>query len=100
MAKEFDGVLLKEQVESGNTVLVDFWSTRCGPCVRLAPTLDKLSSEFNIGKVDIDDHYELAGEYKVSALPTLIWFKGGKEVKRMVGLQSEQALRDVFKEIG
>ena len=85
-----------EVLESPVPVLVDFWAAWCGPCRLQAAAVQELHNEaddrYKIGKVDTDAEEALAEEYKVNALPTLIVFKGGKEVSRLVGLQSKDRL--------
>lgn len=83
----------------GRTV-VDFYATWCGPCKRLSPIVEKIAGEKPAGlafvKVDVDKAPELAREYNIEALPTLVIFEQGKENKRIVGLQSEDDLRKEF----
>ncbi len=89
---------LNNLLESSDTpVFVDYYADWCGPCKMLAPIIEKLAPEFEgkvkIVKVDIDDQEELAGEQNVRSIPTLIAYKDGKEHERIVGFQSEDALR-------
>ena len=76
-------------------VLVDFWASRCEPCRMLAPTLEELGDEpdFTIAKVDVDENPELAMQFGVSAIPTLLLFRDGKVVKRSVGVVSKAEIR-------
>ncbi|MEM1486107.1 thioredoxin [Oscillospiraceae bacterium PP1C4] len=87
-------------LDSKGIVLVDFWASWCGPCKMLAPIIDELSADFSgkavVGKVDIDEEQELAVQFGVMSIPTLVLFKDGKEVNRMVGLQSKQALAQLI----
>lgn len=89
-----------ELMSQDKPVLVDFFAEWCGPCRMLAPVLDKLSTEYaaksKIVKVDIDEEVNLAQEFKVQSIPTLILFKDGKEVERVVGFQSEDALKQLL----
>lgn len=79
-------------------VLVDFFATWCGPCKMMAPVIDELSNEFEgkakIGKLDVDENNKSASEFGVQSIPTLILFKDGKEVDRMIGFQSKEVLKE------
>lgn len=81
-------------------VLVDFYATWCGPCRLQGPILDELArdgeGQFKIFKVDADKDPDLAQQYGVSALPTLILFQGGQPVERLVGLQTKERLAKVL----
>ncbi len=87
----------KDQVlESNGLVLVDFWATWCAPCMMLAPFVEELAAEESdvvIGKVDVDENQELAIQYRVASIPTLILFKDGQEVKRTSGFMPKDALK-------
>ena len=75
-----------ETIKSEEKILVDFWATWCGPCMRQAPILEELAGEgYHIGKVDVDQAPDLAGTYRVMSIPTLILFKNGEAVKTSVG---------------
>ncbi|AQT77631.1 thioredoxin [Chlamydia gallinacea] len=76
-------------------VLIDFFAEWCGPCKMLSPVLDAVASELSnvsIGKVDIDNASAIAEKYGVSSIPTLILFKNGEEVDRVVGLKDKDTL--------
>ncbi|HZR15754.1 MAG TPA: thioredoxin [Verrucomicrobiae bacterium] len=81
-------------------VLVDFWAEWCGPCKMLAPILDELAEEYNgrirIGKVNIDEHQELAAQYGIRSIPTLLLFKQGQVAEQLVGLRSKKDLKASF----
>lgn len=82
---EFENDVLKSE----KLVLVDFFATWCGPCQMLAPVLEELSNEnddFEIVKIDIDQERNLAIENKIEFVPTVVIFKNGKEVDRMIGV--------------
>ena len=85
-----------EALKSDTPVLVDFWAAWCGPCRLIAPVLEELSSEYagkaKIGKLNVDDHPQIAGRYGVMNIPTLLLFKGGKEVDRIVGVVPKEEL--------
>ncbi|MDL2232625.1 thioredoxin [Ruminococcaceae bacterium OttesenSCG-928-L11] len=73
--------------------VVDFWATWCMPCQVFAPVVEEIAGEMdgkaNFGKVNIDEERDLAIEYGVSSIPTLVIFKGGKEVERLVGVRKK-----------
>ena len=89
-----------EITKSDKTVLVDFWAVWCGPCQMMAPILHELEAEMpdvQIGKVNVDEQMDLARQFRVVSIPTLIIFKNGQEVQRMVGVTSKEELKDALK---
>ena len=86
-----------EVLSSEKPVLVDFWATWCGPCMRQGPIVEELAEEgYAVGKVDVDQELALAQKYGVMSIPTLIVFKGGKEVNRVIGLSYKEKLKSLL----
>lgn len=85
----------QEVLKSDKKVLVDFWASWCGPCRMLSPVIDEIAKETNkvkVGKVNVDEESELATQFAVMSIPTLILFENGKPVKQMVGAQPKSAI--------
>ncbi|MGZ0168938.1 MAG: thioredoxin [Planctomycetales bacterium] len=90
MALEFKDDSFEEDVLKSETpVLVDFWAPWCGPCRMLAPTIDAISEEYDgrvkVGKVNTDENPQISTQHQVNSIPTLMIFKGGEIVERLVG---------------
>ena len=84
----------KEVLKSEKPVLIDFWATWCGPCMRQGPIVGELAAEgYTVGKVNVDEEPGLAQQFQVMSIPTLIIFKDGKEAKRLVGLTPKDTLK-------
>ena len=94
MAKKFTAQNFETEVlQAKGPVLGDFWATWCMPCRMQGPAVEKLAEEgYNAGKLNVDEEQELAARYRVMSIPTLIVFKDGQEVDRMVGVQSRDVL--------
>ena len=86
----------KELIKS-NKILVDFFANWCGPCKMLAPVLEKTESDVKVIKVDTDEYEDLAREYGVMSIPTLVLLENGKEVKRNIGFIDKNKLEDFLK---
>lgn len=90
-SSNFESDVLKAE----KTVVLDFFATWCGPCKMLAPVLEALETahpEIIVGKVDIDEDIELAKEFRIASVPTVLVFKNGEVTNKVIGAQSLQAL--------
>ena len=98
MAKEITTANFETEVlKSEKPVLIDFWATWCGPCMRQGPIVEELAEEgYAVGKVDVDQNMALAQQFRVVSIPTLIPFKNGAEVQRFVGLTSKEDLKNAL----
>ena len=95
MLKHIKGNFENEVLKSEKPVLVDFFATWCGPCNMVAPILEKIGKErndFDIAKVDIDESLELAEEYDIQVVPTMLLFKNGNVVGTSVGAMPEEEI--------
>ena len=90
----------KELLEKEGLVLVDFYATWCGPCKMMAPVLEELAEELKddvtIAKIDVDEESELASEYRISSIPTLVLLKNGKPVDSAIGYRPASFLAEMI----
>ena len=98
MAKTITSQNFEEEVlKSEKPILIDFWATWCGPCIRQGPIVEELAEEgYAVGKVDVDQNMALAQQFRVVSIPTMILFKDGAEAKRFVGLTSKEELKSAL----
>ncbi|MCI5624689.1 MAG: thioredoxin [Clostridiales bacterium] len=86
-------------LSQGKLMMVDFWASWCGPCRMLGPVIEQLDNQYPdvvVGKVNVDDEQELAMRYGVMSIPTVIFFKDGKEIDRKVGVMPPEAFVQVL----
>ena len=92
-----------EQSISNGVALVDFWAEWCGPCKMQLPIIEEFSSEMEgkatVGKVNVDEQLELAQSFGIQSIPTLILFKDGKPIKKLVGLHSKESLYEEVNQV-
>lgn len=84
-----------EVLSAQGIVLVDFWAAWCGPCRMLSPVVDEIAADnphVKVGKINVDEQRELAGQFRIESIPTLIVFKDGLAVHRLVGVQPKEQI--------
>ena len=89
----------QEVLACEKTVIVDFWAPWCGPCRNLAPIIDEVAEErtdIKVGKINIDDNKDLARQFKVMAIPTVLVFRNGEEVQRSVGPETKEEVLELL----
>ena len=103
MAIHLDEKAFEQAIAGDKPVLVDFWATWCGPCRMIAPVIEEIAQDYEgralVGKVDVDQEGDLAAKYGVMSIPTLVFFKDGQEVKRLVGAVPKGTLESALEEV-
>ncbi|WP_295632952.1 thioredoxin [Mitsuokella sp.] len=88
-----------EVLKAEGTVLIDFWATWCGPCRMLSPIVDKVASEHTdvkVGKINVDEQPELAQQFGIMSIPTLIVFRNGQKVNESIGLIPKEKVEELI----
>ena len=103
MAQQITNENFEELLHGNKPLMVDFWAEWCGPCRMIGPIVEELAQEYAdqvvIGKVNVDENDELAGEFGIRSIPTLLFFKNGEVVDKHVGAASKSVLEEKLKSI-
>ncbi len=88
----------QEVLQADKPVLVDFWASWCGPCQMLGPTIEEIARDFagkaKVCKLNTDENEAISAKYQISAIPTLLFFKGGQLVDKSIGVANKKAIAD------
>lgn len=93
-----DATFEKEVLQSDQPVLVDFWAAWCGPCMILGPTIEEIANDFTgkvkVCKLNTDENEATSAKYQISAIPSLLFFKGGQVVDKSIGVVNKKAIAE------
>ena len=100
MAKVVTNTNIEEILAGDQPVMIDFWAVWCGPCKMLSPTVDEIAEEYEgraiVAKCNVDDADDVAMQYRIRNIPTLLFFKNGELAERLVGVVSKQEIAAVL----
>jgi thioredoxin 1 len=103
MAKVVTNTNFQELIEGDKPVMIDFWATWCGPCRILSPTVDEIADEYadkiTVAKCNVDDAEEIAMQFRIMSIPTLIFLKNGEVVDKRVGVVSKDEIVSIINSI-
>lgn len=92
-----------EVLNSDKLVLIDFYADWCGPCRMMSPIIDEIAEEMSgkikVGKINVDENQDLAMEYGIMSIPTIVMIKDGKAVKNLIGVRDKNEIKDTLKDI-
>jgi thioredoxin 1 len=92
-----------EVIKSPGVVMVDFWAVWCGPCQMVAPIVDELATEYagklKVMKLNTDENPEVAGRYQIMSIPTILFFKDGQPVEKLIGARPKKQFKDIIDQL-